>query len=186
MPTRTPIRRAGRLVPALLGLLLLASVGAGAADIGAPAPDFAGPTWLNSEPLSLETERGHPVLVYFWTFGCHNCKAVQPHVKGWYEAYGPEGLQVVAVHAPEFSFERNVDNVRDYVAENGLTYPVAIDNDFVIWRRYRQRYWPVIYLIDDRGRLRYRHIGEGAYDRTRGWIERLLAEAGGAQKAPLR
>jgi thiol-disulfide isomerase/thioredoxin len=182
VPARTPIRRAALL----LGLLLLASTGAGAAEVGAPAPDFAGETWLNSEPLSLETERGHPVLVYFWTFGCHNCKAVQPHVKGWYEDYGPQGLQVVAVHAPEFPFERDPDNLRRYVAEHGLTYPVAVDNDFVIWRRYRQRYWPVLYLIDGRGRLRYRHIGEGAYDTTRGWIERLLAEAGGAHEAPLR
>jgi thiol-disulfide isomerase/thioredoxin len=155
---------------------LLAAAPTGAVDVGRPAPDFKGEVWLNSEPLTLQSERGKAVLVYFWTFGCHNCKAVQPHVKGWYERYRDDGLQVVAVHAPEFSFERDVDNVKAYVAEQGLAYPVVIDNDFAIWRRYANRYWPVVYLIDRNGRLRYRHIGEGRYEETRRWIERVLKE----------
>jgi len=160
----------------VLPALLLAAAPAEAAEVGAPAPEFAGPVWLNSAPLTLDSERGKAVLVYFWTFGCHNCRAVQPHVKGWYERYRASGLQVVAVHAPELAYERDVDSVRAYVAENGLSYPVVIDNDFAIWRRYGNRYWPVLYLIDRHGRLRYRHIGEGSYDATRAWIERVLAE----------
>jgi thiol-disulfide isomerase/thioredoxin len=155
---------------------LRAAAPAEAAEVGAPAPDFAGPEWLNSGPLTLDSERGKAVLVFFWTFGCRNCRAVQPHVQGWYARYRGDGLQVVAVHAPEFDFERDVDHVKSYVAENGLQYPVVIDNDFAIWRRYGNRYWPVVYLIDRTGRLRYRHIGEGGYETTRAWIERVLGE----------
>jgi len=170
---RTPALAALAAVPAVW---LLAAAPAGSVDVGAPAPDFTGEVWLNSEPLTLQSERGKAVLVFFWTFGCENCKAVQPHVKEWYERYRDLGLQVVAVHAPEFAFERSVDNVRDYVARQELRYPVVIDNDFAIWRRYGNRYWPVVYLIDRNGRLRYRHIGEGRYDETRDWIERVLKE----------
>lgn len=175
------VRRFPGLAPVLLLAAALGAAPAAAVEIGAPAPDFRADTWLNAEPLSLASERGRVVLVYFWTFGCHNCKAVQPYVKRWYADYRAEGLQVVAVHAPEFAFERDLGNVRRYVAEHDLRYPVAIDNDFAVWRRYHNRYWPALYLIDGRGRLRYRHIGEGGYDRTRGWIERLLAEAGGVR-----
>lgn len=158
-------------------LLPLCALPARAARVGEPAPDFAAPAWLNSPPLSLASERGKAVLVFFWTFGCHNCRAVQPHVQAWYDAYRARGLQVVAVHAPEFAYERDEAALRRYVAEHGLAYPVAIDNDFAVWRRYRNHYWPVLYLIDRQGVLRYVHIGEGAYERTRGWIERVLDEA---------
>lgn len=171
------------VIAAVPALWLLAAAPARGIDEGAPAPDFSGEVWINSEPLTLQSERGKAVLVYFWTFGCHNCKAVQPYVKGWYERYRDDGLQVVAVHAPEFDFERNVDNVKAYVAEHGLGYPVVIDNDFTIWRRYGNRYWPVVYLIDRQGRLRYRHIGEGRYETTRAWIERVLKEPGAEEGA---
>lgn len=158
-------------------LILLLAPGIGhAARVGEAAPDFSAEVWLNSAPLTAASERGRVVLVYFWTFGCHNCKAVEPYVKRWYEDYRASGLSVVSVHAPEFAFERKLDNVRRYIAEHEVRYPVAIDNDFAIWRRYKNRYWPVIYLIDRRGTLRHIHIGEGAYPRTRGWIEKLLAE----------
>ena len=156
---------------------LLTAAPAGGVDVGAPAPDFRGEVWLNSEPLTLASEHGKAVLVYFWTFGCHNCRAVQPHVQEWYTRYREDGLQVVAVHAPEFAFERDVAGVRDYVAEHHVDYPVVIDNDFAIWRRYGNRYWPVVYLIDRSGKLRYRHIGEGRYETTRRWIERVLKES---------
>jgi thiol-disulfide isomerase/thioredoxin len=173
-------RHTGGLAAVVLGTLLAALAAAppaGAARVGEPAPDFAAPRWLNSPPLTLASERGKAVLVYFWTFGCHNCRAVQPHVQAWYDAYRERGLQVVAVHAPEFAYERDLDNLRGYVAEHGIDYPVAVDNDFAVWRRYRNHYWPVLYLIDRDGVLRYVHIGEGAYGRTRGWIERVLGEA---------
>lgn len=176
MPDASPMRAVGRL--AVLAALLLAPLPAAAVEVGAPAPDFAGETWLNSDPLTLATERGRPVLVFFWTFGCHNCKAVQPYVMRWYDDYRDRGLQVVSVHAPEFDHERDVDNVRRYVAEHGVRYPVVIDNDFTVWRRYLNRYWPSIYLIDRGGTVRYRTFGEGRYDETRRWIERLIREDG--------
>ncbi|MFQ5509579.1 MAG: redoxin domain-containing protein [Leptospirillia bacterium] len=155
-------------------MLLLAVSGPARAEA---APDFAADVWLNSPPLTLASERGKVVMVYFWTFGCHNCKAVQPYVKDWYDTYREQGFEVVSVHAPEFSFERNIDNVKRFVAEHDVRYPVAIDNDFKIWKRYENRYWPVIYLIDRTGQMRYRKIGEGGYHQTRRAIEQLLAEA---------
>jgi thiol-disulfide isomerase/thioredoxin len=150
-----------------------------AARPGEPAPDFAGHTWLNSGPLTLASERGKAVLVYFWTFGCSNCRAVQPYVRDWYDAYRDAGLQVVAVHAPEFPWERDVDAVARYLSEHDVRYPVVIDNAHAVWRRYNNRYWPALYLVDRRGRVRYRQFGEGRYDETRRWIERVLAEPPG-------
>jgi len=177
------ITHPSKYLAAVATTTLLLAPGTGLAETAVPvstpppAPDFTAETWLNSAPLSLETERGKVIMVYFWTFGCHNCKAVEPYVKAWYERYRNDGLQVVAVHSPEFSFERDVGNVERYVAENAVRYPVVIDNDFTIWRRYRNRFWPVIYLIDRGGTVRYRAIGEGGYERTRESIETLLMES---------
>jgi len=116
--------------------------------------------------------------VEFWTFACHNCQNVEPFVKRWHERYAGEGLVVVAVHTPELSFERDLDRVRRYAREHEITYPVAVDNDFSTWRAFGTRAWPTIYLVGKDGRIRYRRIGEGAYEATEAMIRELLAEAG--------
>lgn len=140
------------------------------------APDVMGKTWLNSKPLSLAGLKGQVVMVEFWTYGCYNCVNVEPYVKEWYDRYKNRGFTVVAVHSPEFSHEKKLANVRDYVRRKGITYPVVIDNDFAIWRRYQNRYWPAMYLIDKNGQLRYRAIGEGRYSQTEQMIQTLLNE----------
>ena len=140
-------------------------------------PSITGETWLNTAPLNQENFKNKVVLVYFWTFGCHNCKAVQPYIKQWHKRYADKGLIVVGVHSPEFSFEKNIVNVRNYLAENAITYPVVIDNDFINWRRFSNQYWPTIYLANTDGQLVYRKIGEGDYSITESWIRDLLTRA---------
>jgi thiol-disulfide isomerase/thioredoxin len=146
---------------------------------GPPAPDITAQAWLNSEPLSMADLRGRVVLVEFWTFACFNCRNVEPYIREWHETYGDKGLVVIAVHSPEFDFEKKIDNVRDYVAERSIPYPVAVDNDFSTWRAYENRAWPTVYLVDKDGRLVYRQIGEGRYAETEARIRELLAETAG-------
>lgn len=141
-----------------------------------PAPDITERTWLNSKPLQLADLNGQVVLVEFWTYGCYNCRNVEPYIKKWYQRYHAQGLQIVAVHSPEFAHEKKLANVRDYVRKRDIRYPVVLDNEFRIWNAWSNRYWPVIYLVDRQGRLRYRHIGEGAYRQTDRMIRELLAE----------
>jgi cytochrome c biogenesis protein CcdA/thiol-disulfide isomerase/thioredoxin len=157
---------------------------------GGPAPDFTQiTTWLNTgggAPLSLGALRGRVVLVDFWTYTCINCLRTLSHIRAWDTRYRDEGLTVVGVHTPEFSFERDESNVRDAVAVNRLRYPVALDNDYGTWNAWGNRYWPAKYLIDARGQVRFWHFGEGAYDTTERAIRVLLAEAGrapGAERA---
>ena len=133
--------------------------------------------WLNSAPLTREALRGKVVLLEFWTFGCYNCRNVLPHVRDWHAKYRDQGLVVIGVHAPEFAYERKLDNVRDAVKNLGVVWPVAIDNDFALWRAFGNRYWPANYFIDARGRIRFHHFGEGAYDRSEQVIRQLLDEA---------
>ena len=116
-------------------------------------------------------------MVEFWTFGCYNCRNVEPYIKKWHERYHDKGLTIIGVHSPEFDRERDLDNVRRYVKEHQIKYSVAIDNDFVIWNRFNNRYWPALYLIDKQGNIRYTHIGEGGYTKTEQWINRLLSES---------
>lgn len=146
------------------------------AMIGKPAPDLASSTWLNSAPLRLADLRGKVVLVEFWTFGCYNCRNVEPYIKQWYEKYGGQGFTVIGVHSPEFSHEREVENVKRYMKDHDIRFPVPIDNDFSTWKRYGNRYWPAMYLIDKRGIIRYVKIGEGGYGETERQIQVLLAE----------
>lgn len=146
------------------------------AMIGKPAPDIASGTWLNSVPLHLANLRGKVVLVEFWTFGCYNCRNVEPYVKQWHEEYVDQGLVVIGVHSPEFSHEREVENVKRYMNEHDINFAVPIDNEFSIWNRYGNRYWPTMYLIDKRGIIRYVKIGEGGYGETERQIQGLLAE----------
>jgi cytochrome c biogenesis protein CcdA/thiol-disulfide isomerase/thioredoxin len=146
-------------------------------DIG-PAPEFAGVTrWLNTpRPLSMRGLRGKVVLVDFWTYSCINCLRTLPHLKAWDQTYRSQGLAIVGVHTPEFAFEQEEDNVRGAIDRLGLRYPVAMDNGYDTWEAYQNRYWPAKYLIDSRGRLRYFHFGEGAYDETESHIRALLRE----------
>jgi cytochrome c biogenesis protein CcdA/thiol-disulfide isomerase/thioredoxin len=148
----------------------------GLEDLG-PAPTFSGLThWLNTngKELTLKQLRGKVVLVDFWTYSCINCLRTLPFVKSWHQTYAKDGLVIVGVHAPEFQFEHNPDNVRDAVKENGIKYAVAQDNDLATWGKFYNHYWPAKYLIDRDGDLRYVHYGEGEYDVTEQMIRTLL------------
>jgi cytochrome c biogenesis protein CcdA/thiol-disulfide isomerase/thioredoxin len=142
-------------------------------------PPLAGATlWLNSPPLTREELRGKVVLVDFWTYSCINCLRALPYVKAWAAKYGPHGLVVIGVHAPEFAFEKDPANVRRAVKTLGVTYPVALDNDYAIWQAFGNQYWPAHYFIDAQGRIRHHHFGEGDYAGSEKVIQQLLAEAG--------
>ncbi len=142
------------------------------------APEIIGLTnWINSEPiLSLEELRGEVVLIDFWTYGCINCIRTLSHVQALYEKYGNDGFVILGLHAPEFAYERKIENVRKEVLRHGLTYPIAQDNDFATWRNYNNRYWPAHYLIDKKGNIRHTHFGEGAYQEMSEWVSKLLQE----------
>jgi cytochrome c biogenesis protein CcdA/thiol-disulfide isomerase/thioredoxin len=143
------------------------------------APSLAGAVeWLNSPPLTIEGLRGKVVLVDFWTYSCINCLRALPYVKAWAEKYKDQGLVVIGVHAPEFAFEKNIDNVKQAAKDLNLSYPIAIDNDYAIWRAFNNQYWPAHYFIDAQGRIRHHHFGEGEYDQSEKIIQQLLAEAG--------
>lgn len=133
--------------------------------------------WLNSPALTNEALKGKVVLVDFWTFDCINCKHTLPYVKEWAKKYEKDGLVVIGVHTPEYGFERIIDNVKAKVKEYGITYPVAIDNNYAIWRNFDNQYWPAHYLIDAKGQVRYTHFGEGSYDTQEKIIQQLLEEA---------
>ena len=142
-------------------------------------PSLSGATaWLNSPPLTPESLKGKVVLIDFWTYSCINCLRTIPYIKAWAEKYKDHGLVVIGVHTPEFAFERDVDNVRRAVSDLKIGYPVAIDNDYKVWRAFDNEYWPAHYFIDAQGRTRYHHFGEGDYDGSERVIQRLLAEAG--------
>ena len=146
------------------------------------APELVGiDPWFNSpdgEPLRLAALRDRVVLLEFWTFACVNCQRTLPFLRRMHDQYQPD-FTVVGVHSPEFAFERSVQNVERSVQEQGLEYPVGLDNDFVAWNAYGNRYWPTMYLIDRAGQIRYTQIGEGNYRRTEAAIRTLLAEAVG-------
>lgn len=166
---------------ALIGALIaIFAAGVAVAETGKPAPEISGHTWLNSKPLTLAELKGKVVLVEFWTFGCFNCRNVEPYVKTWHQKYADKGLVVIAIHAPEFSYERVLASVQRYIREHAISYPVAIDNDFVTWNRYKNHYWPAMYLIDKRGVIRYLRVGEGGYRQTEQQIIDLLGESSGA------
>jgi cytochrome c biogenesis protein CcdA/thiol-disulfide isomerase/thioredoxin len=144
-----------------------------------PLPSFDGAVlWLNSPPLTREQLKGKVVLVDFWTYSCINCLRSVPYVRAWAERYRDQGLVVIGVHAPEFAFERDPANVRKAVADLGIRYPVALDNNLIIWRAFDNRYWPAHYLADAEGRIRYHHFGEGSTNETEAAIRALLAEKG--------
>jgi thiol-disulfide isomerase/thioredoxin len=150
-----------------------------------PFPSLGGATeWLNSPPLTAAALRGKVVLIDFGTYTCINWIRTLPHVRAWAEKYKNQGLVVIGVHTPEFSFEKNVDSVRRAVRNMQLDFPIAVDNDYAIWRAFRNDAWPALYFIDARGRIRHHHLGEGEYERSERVIKQLLTEAGAAGIGP--
>ena len=135
-------------------------------------------SWLNSPPLTRDGLRGKVLLIDFWTYSCINCLRSLPYVNGWYRKYKEHGLVVIGVHAPEFAFEKDLDNVRRAVHDLGITYPVALDSNYAIWRAFNNQYWPAHYFIDAQGRIRGHHFGEGDYPESERVVRQLLTEAG--------
>jgi cytochrome c biogenesis protein CcdA/thiol-disulfide isomerase/thioredoxin len=162
--------------------------GGGQLENCGPAPDIKGITgWLNtadSKPIDLKSLRGKVVLIDFWAYSCINCQRAIPHVVGWYRAYKDSGFEVIGVHTPEYAFERVPNNVASGAADLGITYPVALDNNYSTWTNYRNRYWPAEYLIDANGTVRHLKFGEGDYDGTEKLIRQLLLDANRGAKLP--
>src|SRR5256714_11949384 len=138
-------------------------------------PSLGGATgWLNSEPLGAADLRGRVVLVDFWTLACINWLRTEPYIRAWSQAYRDDGLVVIGVHTPEFSFEHEIDRVRQATTERGIDYPVAIDNDYAIWTAFDNNYSPALYFVDADGIIRDHHFGEGRYEQSERVIQRLL------------
>ena len=138
-------------------------------------PSLAGATeWLNTGPLDSAELRGHVVLVNFWTLTCINWLRQEPYVRAWSQAYRNDGLIVIGVHTPEFSFEHEIDRVRQATKARGIDYPVAADSNYAIWTAFDNHYWPALYFIDAAGVIRDEHFGEGRYEQSERVIQRLL------------
>lgn len=147
------------------------------------APPVQASGWLNTEPLTSDDLAGRVILYEFWTFGCINCRNVLPHVRAWHERYERDGLVVLSVHTPEFDHEKDPEAVAEFVADERIRYPVALDPDKRTWRAFENRFWPAFYLHDDEGRRRLVHFGEGAYAETEDAIRALLGVAPDAPRA---
>jgi peroxiredoxin len=152
-----------------------------------PAPEFTGVTqWLNSKPLKLADQKGKVVVVHFWTNGCINCVHNYPHYRAWQDKYKDEkNILIVGIHTPEFEAEKDVDTIKERLAKNKLTFPVAVDSDKANWKAWSNEYWPSIYLVDKTGTVRYRwegELGEAGYKKVTGQIEELLAEKSAKDK----
>lgn len=150
-----------------------------------PAPELTGiQAWLNSQPLTMASLKGRVVLIDFWTYSCINCVRTLPYVTKWDQQYRNKGLVIIGVHAPEFEFEKNVNNVKKALATHHIGYPVAIDNNLDTWTAFQNRYWPAHYLIDQQGRVVYTHFGEGNYAETEHNIRHLLGLSSQAETSP--
>lgn len=149
---------------------------------GLPSLDGAA-TWINGPALAADDLRGKVVIVNFWTYSCINCLRTLPYLKAWQSRYGRDGLVIVGVHTPEFGFEHDVANVKRAASDLGVRYPVAIDNDYRIWKAFGNQYWPAFYIADAQGRIRYHHFGEGGYDKAEEVVRQLLAQANSAAPA---
>jgi thiol-disulfide isomerase/thioredoxin len=142
-------------------------------------PSLDGATrWLNSPPLAPADLRGRVVLVNFWTYTCINWLRTLPFVRGWADKYRDNGLVVIGVHTPEFSFEHDIGNVQQAARDMLVEYPIVIDNDYAVWNAIANQYWPALYFVDADGRIRHHSFGEGAYDESERVLQQLLAEAG--------
>lgn len=149
----------------------------------APAPEFASVTdWINSEPLTMSKLRGKVVLVHFWTHGCYNCVNNYKHYKAWQERYSGKDVVIVGIHTPESPGERNLEQIKEQAAKNGLKFAIAVDNDKSNWKAWNNRCWPTVYVVDRRGRVRYGWEGELSYkgatgeETVRKYVDRFLAE----------
>jgi cytochrome c biogenesis protein CcdA/thiol-disulfide isomerase/thioredoxin len=163
--------------PAMMARRAMASA-ADTLPVEGKLPSLGGAVqWLNSAPLTAEQLKGKVVLVDFWTYSCINCLRSLPYTKAWAEKYRDQGLVVIGVHAPEFAFERDLNNVRKAVKDQGITFPVAVDNNYAIWRAFNNQYWPAHYFIDAKGQIRHHHFGEGDYAQSEQVIQQLLEEA---------
>jgi cytochrome c biogenesis protein CcdA/thiol-disulfide isomerase/thioredoxin len=161
------------------GAMQMSAHGGKSLPIEGELPPLAGAVeWLNTPPLTPEGLRGKVVLVDFWTYSCINCLRTLPYVRAWAAKYKDHGLVVIGVHTPEFAFEKNLDNVRRAVKDLGITYPVAVDNNYAIWGAFYNNYWPADYFVDARGQIRAHEFGEGNYDKSEHLIQTLLTEAG--------
>jgi len=142
------------------------------------APQLQGITgYVNTNPDEIKTITKNKVVLYdFWTYSCYNCKNTIPYIKSWYDKYSDKGLVIIGIHYPEFEFERDINNVKQAVANNDIKFPVVLDNDGVNWDAFGNHYWPRFYLADSEGYIRYDHIGEGSYDETESMIKTLLLE----------
>jgi cytochrome c biogenesis protein CcdA/thiol-disulfide isomerase/thioredoxin len=148
-------------------------------------PSLSGATaWLNSAPLTQDELKGKIVLVDFWTYSCINCLRTLPYLEAWAKKYKDSGLIVIGVHTPEFPFEKDRANVEKAIRDLGITYPVAMDNNYAIWNAFNNEYWPAHYFIDVNGKIRFHRFGEGGYDESERWIQELLKERGGQQQLP--
>lgn len=141
-----------------------------------PAPAISEGTWINSEPLKLDSLRGRVVVVDFWTFGCYNCRNTLPSLKAWDARYREQGLTIIGVHSPESDSEKVEQTVRREVRSLGLRYPVVTDNEYETWRAFGIQAWPTTVILDKQGRVRFVHIGEGLYQEMETAIQKLLAE----------
>src|SRR5215471_15414402 len=196
MPAEVKVNLRRSLV---IGAMCIAVAGLGMMDstgqhVGAAAqlpvegnlPSLAGATgWLNTPPLTPSGLRGHVVLVDIWTYTCINWLRTLPYVRAWAEKYKDQGLIVIGVHTPEFPFEKDVENIRRAAAAMRVTYPIAIDSDYGVWRALNNQYWPALYIVDAQGRIRHHHFGEGEYEMSERVIQRLLAEAGAGRSQGL-
>jgi thiol-disulfide isomerase/thioredoxin len=165
-------------------VVLVAAIGAGAASAAGELPAFRVERWVNSAPLTADMLRGKVVLVDFWEYTCVNWIRTSPYVKAWHRDYADLGLVVVGVHAPEFEFGKRAENIDRGIRDHGLSYPIALDNDFATWRALRNDAWPAKYLFDAQGRLVKRWVGEGSYSDIEAEIRRLLVAAKPATKLP--
>ena len=171
--TLTPAEEPNDLTQDKPAMLKLAST---LPDLGL-APELTNTTWLNVDaPLRLADLRGKVVIVEMWTFGCINCQHVMPSLKEWHARYKDQGLVIIGNHFPEFSYEADLNNLKNAIAQNGIEYAVAQDNNGDTWQAYNNHYWPALYLIDKKGHIRYVHIGEGRYKETEENIQALLEE----------
>jgi len=165
-------------------MMMMSASATGAAAGPQTLPDLSGAVaWLNSPPLNRDELKGKVVLIDFWTYSCINCLRTLPYIRAWADKYRDSGLVVIGVHTPEFAFEKDQDNVRRAVRDLKITYPVALDNDYKIWKAFSNSYWPADYLIDVTGRVRHHHFGEGKYDDTEQQIQVLLKERDGQLSA---
>lgn len=153
--------------------------------LNAPELPITGPErWINTSPLKLSDLRDKIVMIDFWTYSCINCLRTLPYLKQWYDMYSDAGFVIIGVHTPEFEFEKDRANVENFIKKNDINYPVVLDNDYLIWDAFTNKYWPRKFLINTKGKIVFDHIGEGGYEETEQTIKDLLRTIG-ADIAPL-